>query len=255
VKLQGHIESEIISVTLGAPWQPPVDLRGVAEEIGAVVHRAYCKNAFTQFLPAGPVIYLSRTADGPKMRFMLAHELAHVMLRKPRALELIERLDQANLLEDEEEFANRIAGTLLVPDSWIETLRRMRPSPELLEEVSSRAGITIAMLITRMAASGIDIALLHWRRSARSWHVVDRPGTPFSLHGCVELMESGKKAIDCLRGEESEVIVECRVDGEQATISGWGYRRGTYGEHAYQFLAPTRDVRFCPTRDVRFLPR
>lgn len=245
MKFQERIESEIISVAAGGLRQPPVDLSQVARDIGVVgVHRISCRDAFTHFQPTGPVIYLSEAVYGTRMRFIIAHELAHIMLRNHAVVEWIERSGQVGLVDDEEGLANRVAGTLLLPDSWVEAIGGTRLTVEGLKEIARMAGMPIPMLITRLATAGIDIALLHWQRGRRSWHVVDRPGTPFFLHGYVEPSESGTRAIDHLGSAESEIIIDCDINGSRVRIGGRGYRHGSRGEQALQFLAPARDVWF-----------
>lgn len=240
-----QIESEIISAAGSGLQRPPVNLVDVAHDVGVVgVRRITCRDAFTHFQPTGPVIYLSQTLSGVRVRFIIAHELAHVMLRNSKVIELIQSRGQASLLDDEENLANRIAGTLLLPDSYVNAMRETRLTLARLEEVAGKAEMPLSMLIIRMATAGFDIALLHWRRGRRSWHVVDRPGTPVSLHGRVELSEFGRRAIDYLSDIESEVIIDCAVNGRRVKIRGQGYKQLGRREHALQFFAPTRDVWF-----------
>lgn len=238
-----QIESAVISAAVGLPGKPPVDLRRIVAELGVVdVRRIHCRNAFTHFEPTGPVIYLDQTVSGAQERFVIAHELAHIMLRTPAVIEMIENRGQADLLTDEEEFANRIARALLVPDEWIEEMKKTSLMLVRWEKVAFLAGIPMSMLITRMATAGIDIALLHWRRGSRSWHVIDRPGTPLFLHGYIELSEIGRRTMDYLSGQESRVTVDCRINGSHVGISGRGYKLRDCAEQAFQFLAPKHDV-------------
>ena len=222
-----------------------MDLGRVAKDIGVgAIHWTPLRDAFTCFQPTGPIIYLSPSESGARIRFIFAHELAHVMIRRPETIRLIRRHGLASLLDDEEQLANRIAATLLVPDNWIEAMRATRPPLTDLEKTAQLAGIPIPMLVTRMAAAGIDIALLLWRRGSRSWYVADRPGTPCSLQGYVELSEPGRRAIDRLGDKESAVVVHSSVDGQPVTIGGRGFRRGKRGEDAFHFIAPSRDISF-----------
>lgn len=236
-----QIESEIISVTVGSRWQVPVDLNGIACRLGAEIQFASCQGGFTHFQPNGPVIYLSNMATHAKMRFILAHELAHILLRYPEAIRLIQELGQADLLENEEDLANRIAGVLLVPDMWIEEMKERAFTPIGLLEMARQAGIPIPMLIARAERAGIDIALLHWRRGKSSWHVVDRPGTPAFLHGPITISGRGNTAMDRLGRGELEIAVDCRVNGTWTRLEGRGFRWGDHGEDIFQFLVPSRN--------------
>jgi hypothetical protein len=245
MKPEKEIEAEIISVTLGGPRRPPVELGRVAKDIGVeAICWTHSRDTFTHFHPKGPVIYLSPTESGARIRFIFAHELAHVMIRRPEALRLIQNRGLARLLDDEERLANRIAATLLVPDSWVQAMKATRFPLAKLENIARLAGIPMPMLVTRMAASKIDIALLQWRQVGHSWYVTDRSGVPDCLQGYVELTESGRRAIDRLGNDESGMVVDCRIGGKCVTITGRGYRRGKRGEHAFQFIAPSYDICF-----------
>jgi len=236
-----QIESEIISVTVGSQERVPVDLDRIACRVGAAIRYTYCQGGFTHFQPGGPVIYLSNMATQARGRFILAHELAHILLRYPEAVRLIEEHGRVDLLDNEEELADRIAGALLVPDNWVEGMKAIRLTPIGLLGVARQVGIPIPMLITRIENAGIDIALLHWHRGRTSWHVVDRPGTPAFLHEYIAISEPGNAALDRLGRGESEIVVDCRVNGTWTRLEGKGFRWGDNGEHVFQFLAPRSD--------------
>lgn len=237
---QVPLESEIVFMALGATPNPPVDLQQIAENIrvGAIRDTSF-RAGFTDFSLATPVIYLNNTQLETTKRFILAHELAHVMLRMPKVIRLIQKRGRADLLTDEEEFADRIAGAILVPESLIEALRRTCHPSKQLRNISRLANVSVMMLVARMASSGIDIAALHWRRGDNAWHVIDRPGTPASLHGYVKPSTAGHWAIENLYPEESSIVVDCYVNGRHAKIAGRGYRQD---KHAFQVLEPSVDI-------------
>lgn len=220
-----------------------MDLNRIACRLGAAIRYTYCQGGFTHFHPNGPVIYLSNRATHARGRFILAHELAHILLRNPEAVQLIQGHGQADLLDNEEDLANRIAGALLVPDTWVEKMKEVELTPIGLLAMARRAGIPIPMLITRVGHAGIDIALLHWRRGKDSWHVVDRPGTPAFLHGAIAISGPGNIALDCLGRGEAEIAVDCQVSGTWTRLEGRGFRWGDHGEDVFQFLMPTRNRR------------
>jgi hypothetical protein len=187
------------------------------------------------------VIYLNWKERGLRMRFVLAHELAHVMLRKPEIIGLLERRSQVSLLDDEEGLADRVAATLLVPDSWVESIGSAHPSLASLRSMADHAEVAVTTLASRISAAGIDVGLLHWQRGGRSWHLVDRPGAPLCLHGRIRLSEAGIRAIDRVRSKESEMTVDGYINTHLVTISGWGFRRG---DDVIQLIQPSRDVVF-----------
>ena len=167
--LPDRIESEIITAVLGGPIEPPVDLIQVSADIGVRrVRGTRFPDGFTEFRPIGPEIYLNWKERGLRMRFIFAHELAHVMIRRPEAVRVIKQRIQARLLGDEEELADRIAAALLVPDAWIASIGTAHPELSRLEEIARHAEVSLTTLVSRMSALGIDIGLLHWERGTRS---------------------------------------------------------------------------------------
>jgi IrrE N-terminal-like domain len=186
-----------------------------------------------------PIIYLNMVMLEPTKRFVLAHELAHVILRIPRVRNLIHMRGADRLLMDEETLADRLAATILMPDSWIENLRRTRCSPGQLSDIAQIAEISIMRLVERMSASGMDISLLHWRKRNNEWRVIDRPGTPSRLHGYIKPSPTGHDALDALFKRVSSFVVDCEVNGRRARIAGQGYRNGS---HAFQLLNPSIDI-------------
>jgi IrrE N-terminal-like domain len=245
---QERIESEIVSVALGVR-ELPVDLYKIAKDIRVGdVRPTDFRQGFTDFSPAAPVIYLNYKQLGTTWRFVFAHELAHVMLRMPEVIRLMRMRGRTNLLVDEEALADRVAATLLIPDNCIEALRKTcRPLRQLLR-AARVAEVSVMTLVARMASSDIDIALLHWRKANDTWHVVDRPGTPPSLHGYVKPSAIGYSAIEDLGREESDLVVDCRVNDRHAKISGRGYR---HREHAFHFLEPSVDIWIAPEQTER----
>jgi IrrE N-terminal-like domain len=199
---------------------------------------------FTDFNAGAPIIYLNTVLLDTTKRFVFAHELAHVILRMPQVSRLIYMQGRGDLLTDEEALADRIAAAILVPDSWIETLREGPYSPKRLRDVAQAANISVMRLVTRMASSGIDVALLHWRRKNDAWRVIDRPGVPPRLHGYIKPSSIGHGILDDLHREESNIVVDCQINGRRAKIAGWAYRQR---EHVFQFLEPSVDVWISPS--------
>ena len=242
-----QIEAEIIAASLGGPREPPVNLAFIAREIGVVdIRQTERRDGYTDFRRAAPVIYVNRLASRTRQRFILAHELAHVMLRKPEVVSLIERRGQLGLLDNEESLANRIGAALLVPDSWVAAMKDADLGLADLESVARQAGIPAKNLIARLAAADMDVALLHWQCGRDTWHLIDRSGVPESLRGRVELSAGGRLAIERLGGRESKLVVDCHAAGRTLRIGGSGSRRGRNGRDALQLIRPTRDIEYLP---------
>jgi hypothetical protein len=241
---RARIEAEIVAVALGGPRDLPVDLYQIARDIQvSAIRTTNFRAGFTDFSSAVPVIYLNDVQLETTKRFVLAHELAHVILRLPDVLRLICERGRADLFSDEEALADRIAGTILLPDVLIEPLRSGCYPLKHLKYIARLANISVMVLVARMVWSDIDIALLHWRRGDDAWHVIDRPCAPPSLHGYIKPSISGHRVIENLSNDESEILVDCHVSGRRVEIAGRGYRNK---QHAFQFLAPSVGVRFTP---------
>jgi hypothetical protein len=245
VESQKRIESEIITAILGGPWAPPVDLFNIAAALGVNgIEKTEFRDGFTDFRFSRAVVYLNGKEAGPRMRFVFAHELAHVMLRTPQAMYLIKMRGCAGILHDEEAFASRIAAELLIPGSWIEKIAS-RVTLARLMTAAHMAEVSLSILVAQMALAGIDVALLRWRQGNGSWRVIDRPGVPYCLDDHIVPSEQGKVAIESLDSEESRITVDGRVGGRNAKISGYGLR---YGKYALQLIEPSRAVCFAGER-------
>jgi IrrE N-terminal-like domain len=237
---QERIETEIISSVLGRVHEPPVDLYQIARivRVGAIRPTSF-RHGYTDFGQSAPIIYLNYSQLETKWRFLFAHELAHVMLRIPSVMDLLWNRGWANLLMQEEAFADSIAATLLMPDSLIEELSLSRRPLAQLQYSAQLADVSVMMLVGRMASSDIDIALLHWLVSSDGWQVIDRPGAPAVLHGDIRPTACGHQAIQRLTPRESQLVVDCRINGRRAKIGGRAYR---HERHAFHFLKPSVDI-------------
>ena len=218
---------------LGRLPEPPVDLFQLARYIGAApVRGADIRDGCTDFRRQQPVIFLNRAETSTRMRFILAHEIAHIMLRTPAARSVLQR-SRPELPDNEEELADRIGATILVPDSLVRALRKVRYTLAGLEHVARLADVSLTILIHRMSSAQIDVGLLHWWRGDYGWHVIDRPGVPSCLHGYFELSETGNHRLENLQNREWIVTIDGHVDGRHIKITGPAYRLA--GE-AYQLI-------------------
>src|SRR5262245_50403743 len=100
--------------------KPPVDLFELASRMGvSAIRRTEYRDGFTDFCNGGPIIYLNEYDSSPRMRFILAHEIAHVLIRMDhRASATVPGLHLGLHSVHEEEFADKVAGQLLLPDWW-----------------------------------------------------------------------------------------------------------------------------------------
>lgn len=226
MKTNGSIESEIISAALDRLPPPPVNLEAVARYIRvAKVVSTECRAGFTVFDGPSPIVHISGSISHAKSRFIIAHELAHVMLRLPRVVKLIRHRGCVALLADEERLADDIAQTLLMPDAWVESMRT--PWVTLMDVLSfaKQADVSPQALIRRMAASRIDLSMLHWRKEGLRWAVIDRPGVPPYLYGCLNPTFAGRWALENVGIKESDLLVDCYLDDSHVVVVGTGIRK------------------------------
>jgi hypothetical protein len=222
-----EIETLIIRAALTHIPPPPVDLVDVASRLGVRDIRATrFRDGFTDFRSSPPVIFLNRNESSCRMRFIFAHELAHVILRTSAVWAALEELGQTKLLEHEEELADRIARTMLVPATWVAALSAARYTLDGLQRVAGAAQVSLATLVRRMTTAGIDVGLLHWLRGDRDWYVVDRPGTPPCLHGDLRLSDESRLAFDLLSNREVRTQIRAYIGGRRLDSTGTASRTG-----------------------------
>jgi Zn-dependent peptidase ImmA (M78 family) len=237
-----RIESEIIEMVLGQVPEPPIDLDQIARRIGVRdVRRTMMVDGYTDFRHSRPVIYLSSAFTRARVRFVFAHELAHVMIRRPDTQELMCARGKGFQMQNEERLANSIAATLLIPDSWVDAFRNSDVTFARIVDASAIAEVSLAMIVTRLAAANINIALLRWQRGESSWHLVDRPGTPHSMHNTIELTESSVKKLDESVADDLTIVLEGLIDNVRLRIRGTVRRNGKY---AAQLVRPSFDLWF-----------
>jgi hypothetical protein len=161
------------------------------------------------------------------------------MLRLRSVTQLLERTRRLTLLRNEERLADQIAATLLIPDSWVEAMRRSFGGLAEVILISKQAAVSPELLIRRMAASQFDVAMLRWGREKFRWAVLDRPGAPSALYGCLRPSFSGQWALENVEDEESDLVVDCYLDDRRIGIAGIGVR--TEGA-VLQLLRPSQSI-------------
>jgi Zn-dependent peptidase ImmA (M78 family) len=231
-------------MVLGHIPEPPIDLNQIALKVGVRdVRRTMTADGYTDFRRRQPIIYLSPAFTRERVRFVFAHELAHVIIRRHDTQELIFARGAGHQIRNEERLANNIAATLLIPDSWVHAFRDSDITFTRLKDAASIAEVSLAMIVTRLAAAKFNIALLRWQRAKSSWHLVDRPGSPQSLHYTIRLTESSVRRLDELVADDLPVVLEGFIDSVRLRIRGMVRRNG---KHADQLIRPTSDLWFEP---------
>ncbi|MES9520635.1 ImmA/IrrE family metallo-endopeptidase [Streptomyces capoamus] len=181
---------------------PPVDIFSVADLYASVEECDWpssCDGVALHLNSDRPKIFLKKIQNRRRMRFTLAHELAHVLL--PWHVETIhcdttqrsgdseeDKPEKANAIGVSQEYqANTFASHLLVPRSFLSTIAPgYVDSPEALERleranVSAAAG---AMALASHLPAGYAFLVRGMNRMIRS------PGTevPFSLNGSLHTL-------------------------------------------------------------------
>lgn len=215
------LEEMLIRAAFGHRPEPAVDLYGCARELGvADVRVADRVDGFTDFTSRWPIIYVASATNPARVRFTLAHELAHVIVRNPDALAVGgERLANA-LARDEERLADRIAATLLLPSAWVHALATVGVDWPNLHHVSMRARVSHSMLVTRLSSEGFNTGLLRWRRGKGDWVVIGRPGVPRFLNGRVEAPPEGQAALSVAPQGVSVLTMPIIVRGHTMSLPG-----------------------------------
>jgi Zn-dependent peptidase ImmA (M78 family) len=107
---------------------PPVDLEVVIEKQGVKLASAPAEEQFSGFLlrRAGelPVIGFNSALPRVRQRFIVAHELGHLLLHGKTGLHVDRSLvrlggEKADTPDEDETEANRFAAELLMPEEWI----------------------------------------------------------------------------------------------------------------------------------------
>lgn len=86
---------------------PPVDPAIVASSLGVRVETRLMPASVLGATPSGARVVINEALDEPRRRFVLAHELAHVLVKRGRA--------QFADPRTEERFADAFADALLLP--------------------------------------------------------------------------------------------------------------------------------------------
>lgn len=161
------------------------------------------------------------------------------MLRLPSVTRLLERTGRLILLRNEERLADQIAATLLIPDSWVEVMRRSFVGLTQIIQIAQQAEVSPELLIRRLAASRFDVAMLRWGREKFRWAILDRPGVPSVMHRCLTPSFSGQWALENVGDEESNLVIDCYLDSRRVGIAGTGIR---CKDDVLQLLQPSRSL-------------
>jgi len=170
---------------------PPVDLHRIADHLGVVAVQVspMREDGRTTWSGGRPVIDLRGDRPSPRMRFTLAHELAHVMLARDRSRPV--KRTASLTPEREETLCDWIAAALLMPRVWVAPYAmRDALSLSVVRLVAGRAEVSLAAAAVRIAEVGRrTCVLLRWKDSGARWVLAGRAGVPRYMSGYLELGE------------------------------------------------------------------
>jgi Zn-dependent peptidase ImmA (M78 family) len=122
--------------------------------------------------PRQPIIVLSANRTGDRIRFSLAHELAHLLMHHPVTV--------GNAIVEEE--ANRFASEFLLPEEAMRKEIILPLTLTHLAELKARWGVSMQALIMRALAMGLissrQVKRLFMMLSARGWRTNEPVAIP-----------------------------------------------------------------------------
>ncbi|WP_374469943.1 ImmA/IrrE family metallo-endopeptidase [Phenylobacterium sp.] len=140
--------------------QTPVDLDGMAAELGLAVERSPLANSIAGKLirdhaaRAGYRIVINSHDAPRRQRFTFAHELAHFMLHRDLVDEVVDNAlyRSPNLGDDMERQADRFAAQLLLP---AQEVRRAYRDDKVLASLAERFDVSDTALRIRLRELGL----------------------------------------------------------------------------------------------------
>lgn len=198
------------------------DLSEVAAALNAVVvDRAYRLpvEGRTVWDNDRPTIFLSpRIQSEARLRFTLAHELAHVGLRRFSGdaecdgfFGQIES-DGGRRLE---RFCDAIAGALLMPRLWMGQYTSREPSIALIFDIAHAARVSVSASAIRFRDLGPSFVLMDWRLDlGECWKLDTVVGARYDLTRQATLCRESIADLTALRrGEQCYKHIRLDIDG------------------------------------------
>lgn len=177
----------------------PVDLERLAESCGVteILTAKLTEDGRTTWIDGKPRIELRADRPATRMRFTLAHEIAHVLVERDQT---VARRTQGLDHDDIETLCDWIAASILMPRNWIQRFTdRDRYNLSLLRLVAHRADVSMSAAAVRLAeVGGRTCMLLRLQRAPRRWVVVGHAAVPREFLGTLETTPETSALIDDL---------------------------------------------------------
>lgn len=188
-----HLASQRRTPTL------PVDLLKIAESLGVseILTAEMTEDGRTTWVDGKPRIELRIDRPATRMRFTLAHEIAHVLIERDQT---VARRTQGLGHDGVESLCDRIAASILMPRDWIlRYAERNHYNLSLIRLVAHRADVSLSATAVRLAeVGGRTCMLLRFQRAPKRWVVVGHAAVPPEYHGALEATPETSSLIDSL---------------------------------------------------------
>lgn len=221
------LPSRVILAALGHLPQPPVDLPQIALDLGVSAMLTATKVAgYVDMTTGGPVVHVGEARTQHRAHFVLAHELAHVMLHSEQVSESLGRgrVLQA-ILAEEERWADRVAGTLLAPDDVLAQLSRQPLAWRTLSSMAARLEVSTTLLVTRLSMTGIPASIIRLGPARRGWIVSSRIAVPSVLDGRLTVSEDSQRSLAAVTGRPTPFTLEVRKTDRRVVLVEGAARR------------------------------
>ena len=166
----------------------PVDLQKLAESLGVteVLLKELVEDGRTTWIDGRPRIELRADRPAARMRFTLAHEIAHVLLAQDQT---VARRTQGLDHDVLETLCDWVAAALLMPRDWMQRFAdRDSYNLSLLRLIANHADVSLSAAAVRLAeVGGRTCMLLRFQRAPRRWVVVGHSGVPKQFIGALEV--------------------------------------------------------------------
>ena len=207
----------------------PLDLEALAASFGVtdIVLAPLVEDGRVIWRDEGPCIELRADRPYGRMRFTLAHELAHVLVRGRDAVGEVARrtFDTAT---DEEELCDAIAAALLLPRDWVLKVGSRPSTLSRLRFLSNRAGVSLSAAAVRLAeVTSTTSILFRWRQTDSRWICASVAAVPPHLFGRMRLPNSSTAILSAAGYRDQWVDISILFGGREIVCRAQISRSGS----------------------------
>ncbi len=169
-----------------------------------------------------PIVLLACGPPLERRRFTLAHELGHVLLNTDH-LKSATLVATRGAFHSEETLCDALAGSLLMPHSWVS--RSFRRAPHKLHAIyklAQVAGVSLSAAVVRLReVHHWRRTLLQWRAERGGWTYEAEAGVWPSEQGIIKPCEGTSWALSAKRGptrDACRIDLPLRIDGDERDV-------------------------------------